>query len=258
MRMRSIGHTVRVLACVMMASALAVAAAHAGSPFSFNDVPGKLSKTVVPIHYAIDLKPDLDNLTIAGSEAVELEVKAPTDKLVLNAVRMTFSAASIDGVGNARVAFDADAETVTLTFPQPLEVGRHTLRIVFTARINERVGGGARSEYRWGERRKRMFLTHLQPDEARQVFPSWDEPAFKATFDLTVTVPRNFLAVSNMPVAQEAAVAATLKRVSFRRTPVMPTYIFALVAGELERTTVEIDGVTIGVVSAPGKGASAR
>src|SRR5437016_14483453 len=67
---------------------------------------GRLPKTVAPIHYAIDLKPDLDKLTITGSEVIDIEVKAPTERLMLNAVRMTFVSAEIDGLGQAAVSFD--------------------------------------------------------------------------------------------------------------------------------------------------------
>ena len=74
--------------------ALATGEAMAESPFSFDATPGKLPKTVVPLHYALDLTPDLDKLTFSGSESVDVEVTAPTERLVLNAV---------DKIGRAHV-----------------------------------------------------------------------------------------------------------------------------------------------------------
>ncbi len=65
--------------------------------FSFASTPGKLPKTVVPVHYALDLAPDLEKLTFAGSEVVDIEVTVPTGRLVLNAVDMTIEAATIEG-----------------------------------------------------------------------------------------------------------------------------------------------------------------
>ena len=53
--------------------------ARAEQPYSFAATPGKLPKTVVPIHYAIDLRPDLEKLTLAGSEVVDIEVAEPTE-----------------------------------------------------------------------------------------------------------------------------------------------------------------------------------
>jgi len=92
----------------------------------------------VPTHYAIELEPDLEGLTLADAEVVDIEVREPTAQLVLNAVAITLSAASIDNEAqSAVIALDAPAETATLTFPQPLAAGAHKLRISFTAQINK-------------------------------------------------------------------------------------------------------------------------
>ena len=65
---------------------------------------------------------------------VDIEVAAPTDRLVLNAVNTTVTAAAIEGdVGSAAtIAADAGAETVTFVFPRLIPVGRHKLRVGFT------------------------------------------------------------------------------------------------------------------------------
>src|SRR5258705_11661005 len=63
--------------------------------YSFDTTPGKLPKAVIPLHYAIELPPDLENLRLAGVEIVDVEVREPTARLVLNAVHITFRAASI-------------------------------------------------------------------------------------------------------------------------------------------------------------------
>src|SRR5262249_52919828 len=73
-------------------------AAHADAPYSFDTTLGQLPKTVAPIHYTLDLEPDLEALTVRGSAVIDVEVRTPTDRFVLNAVDMTFSAASLDGV----------------------------------------------------------------------------------------------------------------------------------------------------------------
>ena len=248
-----------VVATMLVIALVAVNGAAAEPAFSFDTTPGKLPKTVVPIHYAIELKPNLENLTLAGSEVVDIEVREPTARLVLNAENMTLSSATIDdGAQSARIALDNDAETATLTFPQPLTVGRHQLRIAFTGRIAKSDSGLYVVDYPTDKGSKRMISSHLAPGDARRVFPCWDEPAFKATFALTVTVPRAFLAVSNMPVAREEAVNATSKRVSFLPTPKMSSYLVQLTAGELEQISAEVDGVAVSVITIAGKRAQGR
>ena len=83
-------------------------------------------------------------------------------------------------------------------------------------------------DYPTSEGRKRMISSHLEPSDARRIFPSWDEPVFKASFELAVTLPEKFLAVSNMPVVREAPAGDGLKRVSFDATPKMSSYLFVL------------------------------
>src|SRR5882757_8494092 len=234
-------------------------AASAEQPFSFDATPGRLPKNVVPVHYAIDLKPDMASLTLAGVETVDIEVREPTARIVLNTVNTTFDAVGIDSdAQRAEVTQDAAAETATFTFSQPLTAGPHRLRIGFTSRINKFGTGLFTIDYPTDNGTKRMLSSKLEPSDARRIFPCWDEPAFKASIALTVTVPRAFMAVGNMPAVTEEMVEPDLKRVVFAPTPKMSTYLFVLTTGELERITADADGVTIGVVATTGKAAKGQ
>jgi aminopeptidase N len=249
---------VRNLAAVLAAAGALVLSmsgiAGAEASYSFDTTPGKLPKAVIPLHYTIELTPDLVGLKLAGVEVVDVEVREPTARLTLNAVDMTLDAASIDDdTQRADITLDAAAETATLSFPQPLTAGAHRLQIGFSARINKFGRGLFFVDYPTDNGLKRMLSSHLEPADARRIFPCWDEPAFKATFALTVTVPRAFLAVGNMPVVREQPVAPDLKQVAFAPTPKMSSYLFVLTVGELERLTAEVDGGTVGVVTTAGK-----
>ena len=253
---------VRVLAGVLaniLALLLLVVAARADAPFSFDATPGKLPKTVVPIHYSVDLQPNLSALTVRGTVKVDIEVREPTDRLVLNALGLTFTGTTLDDITSATsTAVDENQQTVTFTFPRAIAVGHHQLRIGYTAPINRNGRGIYALDYELDGRRKRMIASHSEPADARRIFPGWDEPAFKATFALTIKVPQRYMAVSNTPIAHEEPLRGDRKRVTFERTPRMSTYLFLLAAGELERLTTEVDGVTIGVVTTQGKSASGR
>ena len=234
-------------------------AAWAEQVFSFDTTPGKLPKNVVPVRYAIDVKPDMASLTLSGVEVVDIEVREPTARIVLNAVNTIFDAVTIDGdAQRADVTQDAAAETATLTFPQPVAAGSHRLRIGFISRINKFDRGFYFIDYPTDTGTKRMLSSKLEPSDARRIFPCWDEPAFKANIAVTVTVPRHFMAVGNMPAVAEEMVEPNLKRVTFAPTPKMSTYLFVLTVGELERITADADGVTIGVVATTGKAAKGQ
>ena len=106
-----------------------VGSVRAEPTYSFDTTPGRLPKTVVPAVYAIDLVPDLQGLTLAGSEVVDIDVRQATPKITLNAVKMTFGDVSIDAEPRrAEVNLDPASETATLSFAQPIAPGPHRLR----------------------------------------------------------------------------------------------------------------------------------
>jgi aminopeptidase N len=228
--------------------------------FSFATTPGRLPKIAVPRHYAIELVPDIEALTLSGSEVIDIDVLEPTSRIVLNAVAMTFDQAFVDSHPDAaaKIVPDEAAQTATLTFREALEPGPHQLHMAFKGRINRFGRGLFVVDYPTDRGQRRMISSHLEPADARRIFPSFDEPVFKATFQLTVTVPQEFLAVSNMPIAHEETVGDRAKRVSFAPTPKMSSYLFVLAAGELERLDGEADGVSIGVVTTRGKAQNGR
>jgi aminopeptidase N len=252
--------------CLITAALLlALCAGCAGAPpanpgYAFDTTPGRLPKDIVPVRYAIDLSPDLDAKSFTGEETVEIDLRRPTPRIVLNAADLTISTVELadEPKNAAEVAADPASQTVTFTFPQPLSAGAHKLHLRFSGRINPYARGLYFADYPTADGQKRMIGTQLEPADARRIFPCWDEPAFKAAFELSVTVPSRFMAVSNMPVAREAAVDPERKRVSFQPTPKMSSYLFVLVAGELERITGKADGVTVGVVTAAGRTAQGR
>jgi aminopeptidase N len=249
----------RSVAVALVLAGPASTAALAEPTFSFDAAPGKLPKSVIPHHYAIELAPDPTQLTVAGTETVDVELREPAAQLTLNAVNTVIAEASVDnGAQRAEIALDAGTETATLGFPKPLAVGLHRLRIAFTSHINSFPRGLFYADYPTGQGVKRMISSQLEPSDARRIFPCWDEPAFKATFGLTVTLPRDFMAVGNMPPEREDAAGADLKRVTFATTPRMSSYLFVFAAGELERQTVQAGGVTVGVVTTRGNSDKGR
>jgi aminopeptidase N len=250
-----------------LASALLLSVAlcaHAQQPFNFATTPGQLPKDVVPEAYRIELAADLQRLSFTGTEQVDVNVTAATANVTLNAAALVISRAAILGAGGAgaQVSYDTKKMTATLRFAQPLPVGRHTLTLSFSGHIPETPAGIYYDDYATAAGPQRMLVTQFEAIDARRMFPCWDEPAFKATFQLTVTLPADLAVVSNTPVAHAEPVAATggtaLTKTSFVQTPRMSTYLLVLCAGHLQRIHAAAAGADIGVFAVTGKAEQGR
>ena len=225
-------------------------------PFNFNETPGKLPKEVVPTEYAIRIVPNLDNFTFAGSESVKLNVRSPVHQLVLNGLELKIEAASVDGkeLPLSAIKTDNEKELLTLTLPSELAVGDHALTLRFTGKINQQGQGlfYMRYQEQGSGARKVMLGTQFEATDARRFFPCWDEPAFRSRFQLTVVVPENWLAVSNMPIESEQKIAGG-KEVRFAPTPPMSSYLNVFVAGELDFIESRVGPTQIRVIATKGK-----
>ncbi len=223
-------------------------AAQTAGPFSFDATPGNLPKSVVPVAYDIALHPNLHARTTTGSETIRLTVRSAAPKVVLHTLEMTVSRASIDGVA-ANVAANAAKQQTTLTPSHPLTAGAHVVRLAFAGKIGTEPQGLFVQPYTTSTGAKEeMLATQFESTDARRMFPCFDEPAFRATFRLAVTVPSAFTAVSNMPVVSERAAGAE-KTVTFARTPKMSTYLLVLAAGQFKQISDTVDGVKLNIVA---------
>jgi aminopeptidase N len=225
-------------------------------PFNFNETPGKLPKEVVPTEYAIRIVPNLDNFTFTGSETVKLNVRSPVRELVLNGLELKTEAASVDGkeLPLSAIKAENEKELLTLTLPSELAAGDHALTLRFMGKVNQQGQGLFYMRYQehGSGARKVMLGTQFEATDARRFFPCWDEPAFRARFQLTVVVPENWLAVSNMPIDSEQKIAGG-KEVRFAPTPPMSSYLNLFVAGELDFIESQVGPTQIRVIATKGK-----
>jgi aminopeptidase N len=228
----------------------------AEKPFSFNETPGKLPKEVVPVEYSIRIVPDIDRLVFTGMETVKLSVRSPVRQLVLNALELEITEASVDDVAlpKSAIKIDKEKELLTLALLSELKPGDHTLALRFEGKINEAGQGLFYMHYQehGSGATKLMLGTQFEATDARRFFPCWDEPAFRARFQLTTVVPQNWLAFSNMPVESEKKIADG-KEVRFAATPSMSSYLNVFVAGELDLIESRSGPTQIRVITTKGK-----
>ena len=89
-------------------------------------------------------------------------------------------------------------------------------------------------------RNEEFLYTLLVPDRARTLFPCFDQPDMKASYTLSLTIPEEWVAVSNTTISSEEVNSATAtKRVSFAPTEPLSTYLFSFVAGKLSKSTYD-------------------
>ena len=228
----------------------------AEKPFIFEDTPGKLPKNVVPTDYSIRIVPNIDKFAFTGAETVKVKVRSSVHQLVLNALELEIVDASLDGkaLPKSTIKIDKEKELLTLALPSELPPGDHTLALSFSGKINQQGQGlfYVRYQEQGSGVQKIMLGTQFEATDARRFFPCWDEPAFRARFQLTAVVPENWLAVSNMPIASEKKIAGG-KEVRFAATPPMSSYLNVFVAGELDLIESRIGPTQIRVIATKGK-----
>ena len=229
---------------------------NAEEEFSFESAPGKLPKTIAPRHYVIHLEPDENQMTADGAEAVEIEVLKPTRQILMNAgdVKIWNALLSHSGVREKLVPQqDLTEQQVKFETAQDLRPGTYTLSFLFRSPINTESRGLFLQHYQSNGKTETILATQMRPDKARQMFPCWDEPAFRATFQLSVKVDKKTSAVSNMPDVAEEPVGSDKKIVIFGRSPPMSTYLVSLICGRLDSIEDQVDGVKLRVFTIPGK-----
>ena len=221
-------------------------------------VTTQLPRIAVPSHYTIRVAPDAANLKFAAQASIDIELTQATKTITLNAADLSFTSASITAAGQKKaikgdVSLDEKAQTATVTFGKELSPGKYTLAFVYDGVISQQANGLFALDYKDGEGAdKRALFTQFEAPDARRFVPSWDEPSYKATFDISVVVPAGQMAVSNMPIASTVAQKDGTSLVTFGTSPKMSTYLMFLGMGELERMTAMSAGTEIGVVTGKG------
>ncbi len=208
---------------------------------------------VVPTHYTLKLTPDIKTASFSGVESIDVNIKQPTRSITLNAAQIEFQSVVVYPKGSkqtAAVSLDTKKQQATFTFPKQLAAGNATLSIHYTGILNNELRGfylakSAHHEY---------AVTQFEPTDARRAFPSFDEPAFKATFSITLVADKNDTAISNSPIVSDTPGPNAGKHtIEFGMTPKMSTYLVAFLVGDFQCTAGSSDGVAIRVCAPPDK-----
>ncbi|KAF5367551.1 hypothetical protein D9758_003664 [Tetrapyrgos nigripes] len=226
----------------------------------------RLPTNVKPVHYDLTIRTDLDTSEFDGMVKIDLDVKEPTSKIVLNSEGLKLGKAFVrseslkDEQAASEHSVNEKEKRVTFTFPTTFEAGsKIQLRVGFAGELTGSMVGYYRSSYEKDGKKKYYSLTQFEAVDARRAFPCWDEPALKATFDITLVSKADTVNISNSAVVSEETFSennqshANLKQsfpslsgqwkvTKFQTTPIMSTYLVAFANGPFEHieTTVHL------------------
>jgi aminopeptidase N len=213
----------------------------------------RLSGTVIPEHYTLWFAPDLAKATFRGRETIRVQLKSPASSITLHAAEIEFVEATIEAAGTsqaARVTLDSNTETATLTVPRQMPAGAATIRISYNGILNNKLRGFYLSKANG----RSYAVTQMEATDARRAFPSFDEPIYKATFEVSLMIDQGDSAISNgAQVSDTPGPEPGKHSVSFAPTPRMSTYLVAMIVGDFVCRSGAADGTSIRACSTPDK-----
>ncbi|KAG1710221.1 hypothetical protein DVH05_017225 [Phytophthora capsici] len=243
----------------------------------------RLPTCVVPQKYHVDYELiDLLNYRFEGSERVQLRVDEPTSVITCHAVELYVFDVSVEDATTGKtqmaqqITYQTKDDAVSFHFPEPLTAGSQvTLKLQFHGFLNDQLRGFYRTEYENQGEKRVLAVTQFEACDARRAFVCWDEPALKATFEISMVTETDLVALSNAHVVEtlvrpkknahirkntRSDVGGTMEKLwKFAESPVMSTYLVAMVVGEFDMISdLTKEGVVVNVYTAPGQSARGR
>jgi len=213
----------------------------------------RLSQSVIPEHYSLLLAPDLKAATFSGVETIDVNLAEATDHVTLNSAEIAFQTVTISVAGKrqtATVSSDAEKEQTTFKVAEQMPAGKATISVAYTGILNDKLRGFYLSK----TAKRNYAVTQFESTDARRAYPSFDEPAFKATYDVSLVIDAGDTAISNGPIVSDTPGPGAGKHtLKFLTSPKMSTYLVAFLVGDFECTSGEADGVTIRGCATPDK-----
>ncbi|CAD5218972.1 unnamed protein product [Bursaphelenchus okinawaensis] len=212
-----------------------------------------------PLNYSLSLKPSLETFNCEGTVTISVRVSKATSYLQLHLEELDVKDVQVtlengDRVNGLKLRYDDKWNWVFVDFPTEISPQVVKLTFIYSFKHLDRLNGFYRSSYKDIDgNNKYLLTTFLCPTYARRVLPCWDEPIYKASFEVTLEVKKGLTSLSNMPVIQVEGTDITTIY-TYAPSPVMSTYLLAFAVGEFEyiekKTT---SGIPIRVYTVMGK-----
>ena len=209
----------------------------------------RLPANAKPDHYTLSISPDIKDATFSGTETIDLTLASASKTVTLNALELQIQSVTA-ARQSAVVSYDPSKEQATFTFAKALPAGKHSLQIAFTGILNDKLRGFYLSK----TAARNYAVTQFESTDARRAFPSFDEPALKATFTVSLTVDAGDTVISNTNIVSDTPASPGKHTLAFAPTPRMSTYLVAFLVGDFDCSTHgSSDNIPIRVCSTPDK-----
>ena len=224
---------------------------------SLNPPKLRLDGSVQPLRYAVDLTIVPDRDTFHGSVDIDIDIQTPSNIIWLNAVGIAIEEASFHAAGSAALpakAVPGGDQFTGFSFDREVS-GKGSLHVVYQGKISRNSSAGV---FQLKEEREWYVYSQFEPTDARRAFPCFDEPGFKVPWQMTLHVPKDDMAVSNTPLQSESNEPNGMKKVQFKATPPLPSYLVAFAVGRFDAVDAGHVGATpVRVIVPRGKSAEA-
>ena len=204
----------------------------------------RLPGGVTPSHYNLSFDIQFASNSFGGDESIDVTLEKPSKSITLNALEIDFHEVTVTSGGKtqtATVSTDEKNEMATFTVLDGIPAGPATIHIKYIGHLNDKLRGLYLSTYHG----RKYAVTQMESTDARVAFPSFDEPAYKATFDIAAIVDKGDTAISNNYVVSDKPGPGDKHTIKFATTPKMSSYLVALTVGDWKCEHDHVDGIQI-------------
>lgn len=216
---------------------------------------------VFPTNYKLSFEPNFNDFTFKGQEDISLTATKSLKSFSLDCVDIKIASCQL--LQNNKElplswSLDQKSQKINITLKNKAKIGHLSLKIGFQGILNDKLAGFYRSKYEYLGKEKFIATTQFEAADARRAFPCFDEPSYKATFDITLISDKNLTVVSNTLPKITKSISGGKKSVTFARTPKMSTYLVYLGVGQFEWIQKLHKKVLIRCLTTPGKKAGGK
>uniref|UniRef100_A0A8C4QNE0 Aminopeptidase n=1 Tax=Eptatretus burgeri TaxID=7764 RepID=A0A8C4QNE0_EPTBU len=198
----------------------------------------RLPNNVIPIHYELELQPFLDlnddAYNFSGKVKIFMQCTNSTSTLLVHSHKLQYDgpiSLTDDEEQTLNVTPGFDTKHQYLTLDVNLTAGKsYTFAANFRGNLTNDLAGFYRI-LQWIIVQV-MATSQMEPADARKAFPCFDEPAMKATFNVTLIHNCDRVPLSNMPNISTTSIDEKWCKTKFSQTPPMSTYLMAFIVSD--------------------------